>query len=292
MDFQRIMQVMTPEEYLDIAIKRSKKKPDQISVFCDYINNTFQKVIISFPSFDNLSEFHKELVSNFLDYDLMKKHLGTLKWAGSKIKTLEKQYKKSFEENKREFFGRASSVLFQIRPSLTYLESARLKLREFPSIKELFTVSVAGFPNVGKTTLLTKITTSKPEINSYAFTTKVINIGYIKQGLTTIQVLDTPGTLNRPDKMNIIEKQAYLALKYVTDIIVYIFDLTEPYSLSDQTKLFDKLKEFDKTMIVYLSKKDLLKDKTSKFKIKNVEVFDDHKELVDYIINYSKTHNS
>ena len=288
MDFQKIIEVREPEFYLDTAIRKSKLKGEQISVFCDYIKNTFDKIVISFPSFDNLSEFHKELVANFLDYDLTKKHLGTLKWAGQRIKSLESQYKKTFKEDKREFFGRASSIMRQVRPSLEYWETARKKLREFPNIKDYYTVCVVGFPNVGKTTLLTKITSSKPEINSYAFTTKVINIGYIKQGLQTIQVLDTPGTLNRLDKMNQIEKQAYLALKYTANLIVYVFDLTEPYDLEEQFKLFEKLRELDTEMIVYLSKKDLLGKKLDEFKLDNTKIFQSPKELVEYILVKSK----
>ncbi|MFT4261365.1 MAG: GTPase [Candidatus Woesearchaeota archaeon] len=285
MDFQKIIQLREPDFYLDVAFKRSKGQPNQLEIFSNYLIDTFDKIVRSFPSFDNLSEFHKELVSNFFDYDLVKKHLGTLNWASQKIRTLQNQYKKSFNEDKKHFFGRASSVVHQIKPSLEYLENARKMLREFPNIKDLYTVSIAGFPNVGKTTLLSKITSSKPEINSYAFTTKVINIGYIDRGLKKIQILDTPGTLNRPDKMNIIEKQAYLAMRYVTDLIVYIFDLTEPYTLNDQTKLFENIKKYDKEIVIYLSKQDLVGEKFEEFSKKyNNKIITNPEELIDFIV--------
>lgn len=132
------------------------------------------------------------------------------------------------------------------------------------------TVAIAGFPNVGKTTLLSKITSSTPEINSYAFTTKGLNLGYAKMKNLKIQFIDTPGTLNRLNKMNSIEKQAHLAMKYVTDIIIYIFDLTESYPLADQEKLFKRIKEYDLPEIIYLSKTDLLdKDTIGSFKKKH-----------------------
>jgi nucleolar GTP-binding protein len=73
-----------------------------------------------------------------------------------------------------------------------------------------------------------------------------------------VQFIDTPGTLARPDKMNNIEKQAYLAIKYVADLVIYIFDLTETYPVEDQKKLLENFKEFRKPIIFYLSKTDLL----------------------------------
>jgi GTP1/Obg family GTP-binding protein len=39
---------------------------------------------------------------------------------------------------------------------------------------------------------------------------------------------------------------------------VFVFDLTEPYPISDQLKLFENVKEIRKPVIIYLSKKDLL----------------------------------
>lgn len=287
MDFQKIIEVREPDFYLDVAFKRAKVESNQLDVFCDYLSNTFDKIVRSFPSFDNLSEFHKELVSNFFDYDEVKRHLGALKWAGLKIGELQRKYKKNFDDNKKEFFGRASSVVYQIKPSLEYLERSRKILREFPMVKDLPTVCIAGFPNVGKTTLISNITSSKPEINSYAFTTKVINIGYLKQGLRTIQVLDTPGTLAREDKMNVIEKQAYLAMRYVADLIVYVFDLTEPYSLEDQMVLFEKVKSYDKPVVVFLSKKDLVGEKFDFFckELDGFVVLTSFDEVISYLVS-------
>ena len=90
-------------------------------------------------------------------------------------------------------------------------------------------------------------------------------IGYIEN----IQLLDTPGTLNRFNKMNDIEQQAYLVMKLVAEKIIYIFDLTEPYPLKDQIKLYERIKELGKPVIIYLSKTDILdKKKVNEFKKK------------------------
>ncbi|HJX06174.1 MAG TPA: GTPase, partial [Candidatus Nanoarchaeia archaeon] len=163
------------------------------------------------------------------------------------------------DKAKKAFLGRVSSVMKQIAESLDYLESARKTMAGYPVLKTgLFTICIAGFPNVGKTTLLSKLTTSTPEIKEYAFTTKQLNLGYAEMQGQKVQFIDTPGTLARPDKMNNIEKQAYLAIKYLADMIIYIYDLTEPYPLEDQKRLLEKTKESRKPVMLYLSKTDLL----------------------------------
>ena len=137
--------------------------------------------------------------------------------------------------------------------------ATRKIMKGYPNVKTAIpTICICGFPNVGKSTLLAKISTAKPEIKNYAFTTKGLNLGYIKTPKQKLQLIDTPGTLNRFEKMNVIEKQAYLAIKHCADLIIYIFDLTEPYPLGAQEKLFNNLKKFNKPMIVYLSKTDVL----------------------------------
>ena len=132
-------------------------------------------------------------------------------------------------------------------------------MRKFPAIKSnVFTVCIFGFPNVGKSTLLSKMTSSDPEIKSYAFTTKSLNLGYINYPGNKIQIIDTPGTLNRPNKMNNIEFQAYIALQHVSHLIVYMFDPTESlYDIKQQHKLYSRAKKYKKELITYVSKKDI-----------------------------------
>ena len=122
-------------------------------------------------------------------------------------------------------------------------------------------------------------------------------MGYIVSRGQKIQLLDTPGALNRFDKMNIIEKQAFLAMRFLSDVIIYIFDLTESYPLKDQEKLFKKIvKDFDKPMLVYLSKTDIL-EKTAdgramieefKKNHKDVKVIDNKDKLVNELVKRKK----
>lgn len=289
MTFQSIKRIEKAQVYLDVAITKAlkaksgkHKKPDlnkakqiwlkNISIIDGVLSFKLNEIIKSFPALDNLTEFYSELLKVTLSYEELKKALASVNWARKKINQFAKDCKstvreaRSFEKidnTRRAFIGRTSSVMKRIDKQLDYLEKARITLADYPVIKQdLFTVCIAGFPNVGKTTLLSKLTTSKPEIQPYAFTTKRLNLGYAEMNNQKIQFIDAPGTLARPDKMNNIEKQAYLAIKYVADAVIFIFDLLEPHPLEEQKRLLEKIKEFRKPVILYLSKTDLLEQDT------------------------------
>jgi nucleolar GTP-binding protein len=217
------------------------------------------------------------LIRNSLDYAELKKSLGALRWAQQKVDFFSDNYDKKIRrctEFKRmiayskEYYGRVSSIIKQVRKQLEYLELARKTMKDFPAVKtKLFTVAIAGFPNVGKTTLLSKLTPARPEISNYAFTTRKLNIGYAQIDNRKVQFIDTPGTLDRFQKMNPIEKQAHLAMKYCADLIIFVFDTSDQtYDPKTQKKLLNNTKKLGKDVIVYLSKTDIAdKEKVDSF---------------------------
>jgi nucleolar GTP-binding protein len=293
MSFQSIKRVEKAQTYLDIAIRKGIKSKSSrhekldikkakqlnmqiIGIINDVLSSKLDEIVKEFPALDNFPEFYAELLKVTLDRDELKKSLGSISWAKNKINLLAREHKSksgeaaSFErldKIRKAFIGRISSVMKQMEQYLTILENARQTFADYPVIKtDMFTVCISGFPNVGKSTLLSKLTVSKPEIQAYAFTTKRLNLGYAEMDGQKVQFIDTPGTLARPEKMNNIEKQAYLAIKYVADIVVYIFDLTEPYPLEEQRRLLEEIKKFRKPVIIYLSKTDILeKEEVDKF---------------------------
>jgi len=315
MNFQDLSKVENASFYLDVAFRKARKlQPKGVAKKSTYLEKTrriclekiqaisnslvnhLQKIITSYPNIDNLPEFYVELIKTQLEYVDLKKSLGAVDWAAKKIMDFTKVYSskitRSSEVNVvnkhlKEYFGRVSSLMKRIDKNLAYLEECRRTMKSFPSVKtSLFTVALYGFPNVGKTTVLSKLTDSKAEINSYAFTTKTINSGTIKDVHGKIQILDTPGTLNRLEKMNEIEMQADLAIKYCADVIVYVLDLTEGYPLNKQMELLKKVeKKYSrrKKFLVYLSKTDLL-DKIPKL---DFEYLSDVKILKEKIIELS-----
>jgi nucleolar GTP-binding protein len=304
MNLQGLGKIETPDKYLDVAFARATKESDlardqligkkkskidrsrsielsKLNAISTALTKPLAKILKSFPTFDDLPRFYQELIKCTLEFSDFKQSLGALNWANEKIHEFTRIYTSTINRTKdlsavnryrREYYGRVSSVMKKLKKELEYLDECRRVMREYPQIKtSLKSVAIVGFPNVGKTTLLYKLTGSKPEINSYAFTTKGINVGVlesdVKHGMKKIQVLDTPGTLNRFNKMNNIEKQAYLAFNYVADLIIYVFDLTEGYPLEDQKNLFLKVNGFDTDVIVYMSKTDILDKKViDKFK--------------------------
>ena len=263
----------------------------RLSVVKDALINDLNRFLEKFPKYNELESFYKQLFGCFIDVDKYKKSLGAVKWARTKINDIFRVQNKSLANKKtvedimsvrNVFLARLSSIMKQIDKELKYLDLSRMQIKEMPNVKtSLPTIAIAGFPNVGKSTLLGKLTGSKTEVKAYAFTTKGLMIGYVKDGDDKIQVIDTPGTLNRFEKMNKIEKMADLTLKHLAELIVYVFDFTEPYDLGEQLKLYQDLKKMDKKILVYFSKSDIIDTKLiDGFEVKGVYKVDDLKKLI------------
>ncbi|MBW2979637.1 hypothetical protein DRZ77_00360 [Candidatus Woesearchaeota archaeon] len=297
MGFKEIPPVPSVDDLVDIVFKRASKRAKQLKarkkkgrvkesellrtgIVRDMLITRLDKIVASFPTVDELNVFYKKLVSEFIGIVELKKSLAAVRWARVKINNLFKQINAQMKrvddssklrELRRSFYGRVVSILNQIKEKLLFLENARKRFKGFPTIKALPTVAITGFPNVGKSTLLGKLSESRPKVAAYPFTTKGIMVGYIKVNEQKIQLLDTPGTLNRPNKMNDIEKYAWLAMKYVADKIIYIFDPTEPYSFEEQVNLYRRIAELKKEMLVYVSKCDLISEEKRKQFFKAIE---------------------
>jgi nucleolar GTP-binding protein len=61
------------------------------------------------------------------------------------------------------------------------------------------TLCLVGSPNVGKSSLVRILSSGKPEVCSYPFTTRGILMGHIVSNHERFQVTDTPGLLTRDD---------------------------------------------------------------------------------------------
>jgi nucleolar GTP-binding protein len=104
----------------------------------------------------------------------------------------------------------------------------------------------AGFPNVGKSTLVRNVSTAEPEIAYYPFTTKSVIIGHRRVDNQSVQIVDTPGILDRPmTERNNIELQAITALKYLANVIIFMIDPSEAcgWTFDQQVTLLNEVKK-------------------------------------------------
>jgi nucleolar GTP-binding protein len=272
-------------------------------VINDTLDSTLNKYITKFPSFDQIHKFEYELIDIILGVDKIRKSLGSIDWVRKQVKNLYIDVSKKIgkihsmndysklEELRRMFYGRTTSLVKQVSNELDFLNSSRYKMRQLPTIDpNLKTIVVAGFPNVGKSQLVRKISTGEPVVAKYPFTTKELNIGHLKFKYQKIQVIDTPGLLDRnPQERNKIEHQAIMALRYLADLIIFILDPTEHcgYSIEDQYKLLSEIKRlFDNVDTLTVENKvDINSSDTDIIKI-SAETGAGLEVLMDYLKEY------
>ncbi|WP_248784097.1 GTPase [Desulfurococcus mucosus] len=112
-----------------------------------------------------------------------------------------------------------------------------------PDVSGDYRVVIAGVPQVGKSTLLSKLTRARPVIGSYPFTTRSIIVGHIDvDEAGRIVLIDSPGILDTPlEEKNIVEKRAVLALKHLADHLLFVIDANPSfyYSLEEQLRVLE-----------------------------------------------------
>ena len=289
----------TKQEIIDIAFKKASKKGrnefEKVDLASVTISSLLDKIIKRYPSFQQLDPFQRELIDVLVGEDKIRHNLGALQWASSMVLRIRREYLRKMRKNRdrrqelrKQCYARYASILNQVKENLEFLREARTKLVNLPSVNsDLFTVVLAGFPNVGKTSVLKALTGSEPEIQSYPFTTQGINLGYIEYHYTRIQIADTPGLLDRPfSQRNWIEKQAISALSHLADVIVFIFDVSETcgYSVREQEHLLKDLKDiFDVPFIIVNNKGDV---RTSEYTDISAETGEGIDNLLKKIVEY------
>jgi nucleolar GTP-binding protein len=266
--------ILLSEKLLDNAFRKAVKKfkydrrdinqvkktiISRTNSFTHQIITTLEKYVKTFPSIEHLPLFYQELLDIKIGVDKLKKSLGAVDWARKTCRKIYSQHAKVLKKNKtldflrreqREIYGRISSVVKQIDKELHVLVEAQTLLRRTPEISDIPTIVIAGYPNVGKSSLLRCLSSARPKIARYPFTTKEIHIGHMEKKECTItrryQIIDTPGLLDRPlSQRNTIERQAIAALTHLADVIIFILDTSETcgYTLKDQHNLLCQIKK-------------------------------------------------
>ena len=122
-----------------------------------------------------------------------------------------------------------------------------------------------GFPNAGKSTLISKLTLARPKIDSYPFTTIHPHLGVLEsEGGRRLTMADIPGLIEGAGEGKGL---GHRFLKHIerTRLLLYVLDLTygpEEDLLEDFLVLRGELEEYDpallrKEQMVALNKIDL-----------------------------------
>jgi len=253
---------------------RKKTALAKVTAVGDIVVTALTGYVDRFPRMEKEGDFFPELVDIVIGIDQYKKSLGAVNWCATKAEKLKNDTLKDIRHTKdpeiieslrRGFYGRMNSYVDRISDDLMFLQDAKNKFRKLPAVDpNVPTIVVAGFPNVGKSNLVTVMSTAEPEIAPYPFTTKGIIVGHIQDDWRKFQIVDTPGLLDREfDKRNDIEKQAVLALRYLTDVMLFVIDPSETcgFKLDVQEKLLSTIQESfaGVKIIVAESKSDILK---------------------------------
>lgn len=128
-------------------------------------------------------------------------------------------------------------------------------------------IGLVGFPNSGKSTLLSLMTNAKPKIGNYPFTTLDPNLG-LQNGIV---LADIPGVIKGASKGKGLGLQF---LKHIekTRILVYCIDSTDEGPPASYEIIRDEFTQYDpallqKPEIIVLTKSDLTNEKDLKEKI-------------------------
>lgn len=144
---------------------------------------------------------------------------------------------------------------------------SHIKLRGDFEIKQRLKVAILGRPNVGKSSLLNRLSNRKIALTSnQAGTTRDINRSELKHDGELIELADTAG-LRRPGKLGrSIEYFSSLRTKKAiedSDVCLLLIDVTEANVSQDQ-KIAGMVKAAGKGLILVVSKWDAAEDKDDK----------------------------
>ncbi|KAF3445324.1 hypothetical protein FNV43_RR10500 [Rhamnella rubrinervis] len=130
--------------------------------------------------------------------------------------------KREAEERLSEGMKKVEEIFYHEGKAVDDLLHIAQTLRAMPEVNlETSTLCLVGAPNVGKSSLVSELSTGKPEICNYPFTTRGILMGHLVSSYQHFQVTDTPGLLKRYDEdRNNLEKLTLAGRKGFVELIL------------------------------------------------------------------------
>jgi nucleolar GTP-binding protein len=289
-NFKKIAPVPTSKDFVDVVLSKTQRQTPTVihkqyaigrirSFYMrkvKFTQSTYEekiaRILDEFPRLNDIHPFYADLMNVLYDKDHYKLALGQLNMARGLIDRLGKDYLRLLKfgdslyrckQLKRAALGRMCTLMRKLKSSLEYLEQVRQHLARLPSIDpNTRTLLICGYPNVGKSSFMNKVTRADVEVQPYAFTTKSLFVGHTDYKYLRWQVIDTPGILDHSlEERNTIEMQSVTALVHLKAAVLYFVDLSEQcgFSIKEQVSLFHNIKPLfeGKPLVVVLNKSDV-----------------------------------
>ncbi|CAA0834746.1 Nucleolar GTP-binding protein 1 [Striga hermonthica] len=289
-NFKKITVVPNGKDFIDIILSRTQRRTPTVvhkgyaitrlrQFYMRKVKFTEQNfseklstIIDDFPRLEDIHPFYGDLLHVLYNKDHYKLALGQINTAMNLIKKIAKDYVRLLKYGdslyrckslKVAALGRMCTVIKRIGPSLAYLEQIRQHMARLPSIDpNTRTILICGYPNVGKSSFINKITRADVDVQPYAFTTKSLFVGHTDYKYLRYQVIDTPGILDRPfEDRNIIEMCSITALAHLRAAVLFFLDISGScgYSIAQQAALFHSIKSLflGKPLIIVCNKIDM-----------------------------------
>ena len=182
--------------------------------------------------------------------------------------------------------GNAYYLSNQNRAPESYTEGKEGEIWEIQlELKLLAEVGIIGLPNAGKSTLISVLSSARPKIANYPFTTLIPNLGVVRKADGNgCLFADIPGLISgAADGVGL----GHDFLRHIkrTKILIHLIDSIAENPLSDFITIEQELKQYgkgllDKKRIVVLNKMELVDDKYLKIITKKLENLSQKKVLV------------
>ncbi len=285
MHFEDLPTTPRSEELVDKAFSRAARagraksgteaQESMLQTASNILSDNLGNVVTSWPDFDLVDDFYYEFADATLadtdvgGVDRLRRQLSEVMWASRQTAAIKEEYHgrirnadpDTARKLRKQAFARLADVTEQVSDELLAIGTARDALKTLPDIRaDEPAIVVAGYPNVGKSSFVNRVTNAKNETAAYPYTTTRIDVGHLERRRIRYQLVDTPGLLDRPaEERNAIESQAVSALTHLADAVVVVLDASGEcgYPIDRQLDLLAEIEStFDVPILAVCNKAD------------------------------------